>query len=129
MTLVENGVQLYLTVVDTPGFGDSVNNDKCWEPIQEFIDQQFDNYLNQGKLFLNFNNVRCYRALKILAIPYCISFLNSCTIKTVSEIVKNRKPLYCKPLLNIFGRKVGQKFLILCVKSEKSFFKARKKLC
>ena len=60
MTLVENGVQLYLTVVDTPGFGDSVNNDKCWEPIQEFIDQQFDNYLNQGKLFSNFNNVRCY---------------------------------------------------------------------
>merc|ERR1712131_523877 len=47
VTLVENGVQLYLTVVDTPGFGDSVNNDKCWEPIQEFIDLQFDNYLNQ----------------------------------------------------------------------------------
>ena len=49
LTLVENGVQLHLTVVDTPGFGDSVNNDKCWEPIQEFIDAQFDNYLNQGK--------------------------------------------------------------------------------
>ena len=49
MTLVENGVQLHLTVVDTPGFGDSVNNDKCWEPIQEFLDAQFDNYLNQGK--------------------------------------------------------------------------------
>jgi len=47
VTLVENGVQLHLTVVDTPGFGDSVNNDKCWEPIQEFIDSQFDNYLNQ----------------------------------------------------------------------------------
>jgi septin 7 len=45
--LKENGIQLNLTVIDTPGFGDSVNNDKCWEPIQEFIDLQFDNYLNQ----------------------------------------------------------------------------------
>jgi len=45
--LEENGVELRLTVVDTPGFGDSVNNDKCWEPIQEFIDSQFDQYLNQ----------------------------------------------------------------------------------
>ena len=48
--LEENGVELRLTVVDTPGFGDSVNNDKCWEPIQEFIDSQFDQYLNQGLL-------------------------------------------------------------------------------
>lgn len=24
-----------------------VNNDKCWEPIQSYIDQQYDNYLNQ----------------------------------------------------------------------------------
>jgi len=45
--LEENGVELRLTVVDTPGFGDSVNNDKCWEPIQNFIDSQFDQYLNQ----------------------------------------------------------------------------------
>ena len=44
----ENGVELRLTVVDTPGFGDSVNNDKCWEPIQKYIDSQFDDYLNQG---------------------------------------------------------------------------------
>jgi len=47
VSLKENGIQLNLTVIDTPGFGDSVNNDKCWEPIQEFIDLQFDNYLNQ----------------------------------------------------------------------------------
>ena len=46
----ENGVELRLTVVDTPGFGDSVNNDKCWEPIQKYIDSQFDDYLNQGNV-------------------------------------------------------------------------------
>jgi len=45
--LMESGVKLNLTIVDTPGFGDNVNNDKCWEPIQEYIDSQFELYLNQ----------------------------------------------------------------------------------
>lgn len=45
--LKEGGVQLNLTIVDTPGFGDNVNNDKCWEPIQEYIDSQFELFLNQ----------------------------------------------------------------------------------
>ena len=35
ITVRESGVQLNLSCVDTPGFGDSVNNDKCWEPIIE----------------------------------------------------------------------------------------------
>ena len=60
LSITENGIKLNLTVVDTPGFGDNVNalclafsddfkvnNDKCWEPIQSYIDQQYDNYLNQ----------------------------------------------------------------------------------
>jgi len=42
----ENGVRLRLTVVDTPGFGDFVNNDDSWRPIVENIDQRFDNYLD-----------------------------------------------------------------------------------
>lgn len=41
----ENGVRLRLTVVDTPGFGDFVNNDKSWNPIVENIEQRFDAYL------------------------------------------------------------------------------------
>ncbi|CAG5080004.1 Oidioi.mRNA.OKI2018_I69.PAR.g9443.t3.cds [Oikopleura dioica] len=47
LSLTENGIKLNLTVVDTPGFGDNVNNDKCWEPIQSYIDYQYENYLNQ----------------------------------------------------------------------------------
>ena len=43
----EQGVRLKLTVTDTPGFGDQVNNDKCWEPIAEFVNEQFDRYLNE----------------------------------------------------------------------------------
>jgi septin 7 len=43
----ENGVRLKLTVVDTPGFGDFVNNEECWKPILENIEARYDAYLEQ----------------------------------------------------------------------------------
>lgn len=43
----ENGVRLRLTVVDTPGFGDFVDNDESWKPILENIEARFDEYLEQ----------------------------------------------------------------------------------
>ncbi|KAE9416433.1 hypothetical protein Angca_009125 [Angiostrongylus cantonensis] len=39
--LVENTVKLNLTLVDTPGFGDAVNNTRCWEPIINYVDGKF----------------------------------------------------------------------------------------
>ncbi|KAL3068577.1 hypothetical protein niasHT_030868 [Heterodera trifolii] len=47
MRLVENDVRLELTVVDTPGFGDQVNNANCWEPIIKYIDDRFAEYLTE----------------------------------------------------------------------------------
>ncbi|XP_076470690.1 septin-7-like isoform X2 [Babylonia areolata] len=44
--LKENGVQLKLTVVDTPGFGDAVDNSNCWQPITDYIDCKYEEYLN-----------------------------------------------------------------------------------
>lgn len=41
----ENFVRLHLTVIDTPGFGDFVNNTDSWKPIIDDIDQRFDAYL------------------------------------------------------------------------------------
>ncbi|EJU01009.1 septin AspB [Dacryopinax primogenitus] len=43
----ESDVRLRLTVVDTPGFGDFVNNDSSWKPILDSIEQRFDAYLDQ----------------------------------------------------------------------------------
>ena len=43
----EEGVKLKLTLTDTPGFGDQVNNSKCWEPILEFVNDQYEHYLNE----------------------------------------------------------------------------------
>jgi len=45
----ENGVRLRLTVVDTPGFGDFVNNHDSWKPIVDDIDSRFDAYLEQER--------------------------------------------------------------------------------
>jgi len=44
--LVENDVHLALTVVDTPGFGDAVNNADCWSPVINYVERQFDKYLD-----------------------------------------------------------------------------------
>nr|GAT52490.1 predicted protein [Mycena chlorophos] len=43
----ENGVKLRLTIVDTPGFGDFVNNSECWDPILQTIEDRYDAYLKQ----------------------------------------------------------------------------------
>ncbi|KAJ1856803.1 Cell division control protein 3 [Coemansia sp. RSA 2703] len=45
--IVENNVKLRLSVVDTPGFGDSINNEQAWQPILENIESRFDAYLAQ----------------------------------------------------------------------------------
>ncbi|XP_013782898.1 septin-7-like [Limulus polyphemus] len=44
--LKENGVNLTLTVVDTPGFGDAVDNSNCWQPVTNYIESKYEEYLN-----------------------------------------------------------------------------------
>ncbi|CAN9505355.1 unnamed protein product [Ophioblennius macclurei] len=43
----EKGVKMKLTVVDTPGFGDQINNENCWEPIVEYVNEQNEKYLRE----------------------------------------------------------------------------------
>lgn len=43
--LSEKGVNLRLAIVDTPGFGESVDNSNCWQPIVEYIDSKYEEYL------------------------------------------------------------------------------------
>ena len=37
VVIVEGGVRLKLNIVDTPGYGDQVNNEGCWEPIVRYV--------------------------------------------------------------------------------------------
>ncbi|XP_046658090.1 septin homolog spn2-like [Daphnia pulicaria] len=41
----ENGIRLDLTVTDTPGYGDRIDNTNCWEPALEYINEQYEKYL------------------------------------------------------------------------------------
>ncbi|XP_014648962.1 PREDICTED: septin-12 isoform X2 [Ceratotherium simum simum] len=47
VVIEEKGVKLKLTVTDTPGFGDQINNDKCWDPILGYINEQYERYLQE----------------------------------------------------------------------------------
>uniref|UniRef100_A0AC35U294 Septin n=1 Tax=Rhabditophanes sp. KR3021 TaxID=114890 RepID=A0AC35U294_9BILA len=49
--LTENKVKVKLTLVDTPGFGSSVNNTDCWKGIVEYVDSKYGHYLaEQNKI-------------------------------------------------------------------------------
>ncbi|EJD38156.1 septin [Auricularia subglabra TFB-10046 SS5] len=45
--LEEKAFKVKLTVIDTPGFGDYVNNRDSWAPIIDFIDDQHETYMRQ----------------------------------------------------------------------------------
>lgn len=45
--LEEKNFKLNLNVIDTPGFGDNVDNKNSWVPIIEFIDDQHHSYMKQ----------------------------------------------------------------------------------
>lgn len=61
--LKENGVNLSLTVVDTPGFGDAVDNSNCWVPIIDFVEAKYEEYLTAEsrvqRKALSDNRVHC----------------------------------------------------------------------
>lgn len=45
--LEEGGVKMKLTIIDTPGFGDQINNENCWEPIFKYINEQYEKFLKE----------------------------------------------------------------------------------
>lgn len=40
--LDEDSVRLHLNIIDTPGFGDNLNNELCFAEIENYLKQQFD---------------------------------------------------------------------------------------
>lgn len=45
--LEEKNFKMRVNVIDTPGFGDNVNNTKAWQTLVDFIDDQHDSYMRQ----------------------------------------------------------------------------------
>ena len=63
MEIEERGVKVRLTVVDTPGYGDSINTTDCYKSILNYIDTQFERYLNDesglNRRNISDNRVHC----------------------------------------------------------------------
>jgi len=57
LEIEEKGVKLRLTIVDTPGFNDSLNGHESWKPITEYIEKQFDQYF-KDESGLNRRNIK-----------------------------------------------------------------------
>ncbi|CCC71215.1 hypothetical protein NCAS_0G03280 [Naumovozyma castellii] len=45
--LIEDRVNLNVNIIDTPGFGDQINNERVWEPIVKYIKEQHSQYLRK----------------------------------------------------------------------------------
>ncbi|KAK3084955.1 hypothetical protein FSP39_022047 [Pinctada imbricata] len=57
LEIEERGVKVRLSVVDTPGYNDSVNGDENWRPIVDYVDRQFDQYY-QAESGVNRKNIQ-----------------------------------------------------------------------
>lgn len=90
-TLIENNVKLNLNVIDTPGFGDQINSDRCWEPLVKHIKDQYSQYLRreltaQREKYINDTRVHC---ILYFISPHCHELrpLDIQTMKKLSEIL------------------------------------------
>jgi len=65
--LNESKVRLKLTIVDSIGFGDQMNKENSFLPIVEYIDQQFENYLQEelkvSRSLYNYHDTRIHACL------------------------------------------------------------------
>ena len=42
----KNQKTVYVNIsVDTPGFGDAVDNSSCWEPVLNYVESQYEAFL------------------------------------------------------------------------------------
>ena len=44
LDIIEKGIKLRVTIVDTPGFGDSLNTSGSFQVVENYIDEQFNQY-------------------------------------------------------------------------------------
>jgi len=97
--IVENGVRLRLNIVDTPGYGDQVNNEGCWDPIIKYIKDQHSAYLRKELTAMRDKHIQDTR------IHCCLFFINPTghalrpidviVMKKLSEVV-NVVPIIAK---------------------------------
>ncbi|WVQ76670.1 hypothetical protein IAR50_006344 [Cryptococcus sp. DSM 104548] len=81
--ITENGVKLRLNIIDTPGYGDNVNNEGCWDPIVKYIKDQHSAYLRKELTAMRDRHIPDTR------IHCCLFFINPTghTLKPIDIVV------------------------------------------
>ncbi|XP_002123354.2 septin-6 [Ciona intestinalis] len=86
--LQESNVRLKLTIVDSVGFGDQINKEESYKPVVEYINQQFENYLQEELKICR--SLFSYHDTRIHACLYFISptghGLKSLDLKTMKNL-------------------------------------------
>uniref|UniRef100_A0A8B9TVR9 Septin-type G domain-containing protein n=1 Tax=Anas platyrhynchos TaxID=8839 RepID=A0A8B9TVR9_ANAPL len=93
----EKGVKMKLTVTDTPGFGDQINNENCWDPIIKYINEQYERYLREEILITRKRKIPDTRVhgLRVLCTPHGLRPLDLEFMRRLSKIV-NVVPVIAK---------------------------------
>ncbi|NWI75315.1 SEP11 protein, partial [Dryoscopus gambensis] len=101
--LQESNVRLKLTIVDTVGFGDQINKDDSYKPIVEYIDAQFEAYLQEElkikRSLFNYHDTRIHACLYFIA-PTGHS-LKSLDLVTMKKLDSKSCMWRCHPVLQV----------------------------
>ncbi|NXS36636.1 SEP11 protein, partial [Pomatostomus ruficeps] len=101
--LQESNVRLKLTIVDTVGFGDQINKDDSYKPIVEYIDAQFEAYLQEElkikRSLFNYHDTRIHACLYFIA-PTGHS-LKSLDLVTMKKLDSKSRMWRCCPVLQV----------------------------
>ncbi|XP_058022671.1 septin-8 isoform X1 [Ahaetulla prasina] len=98
--LQESNVHLKLTIVDAVGFGDQINKDESYRPIVDYIDMQFENYLQEElkirRSLFNYHDTRIHVCLYFITpTGHSLKSLDLVTMKKLDSKV-NIIPIIAK---------------------------------
>ncbi|XP_047635081.1 septin-14 [Phacochoerus africanus] len=98
--LQESSVQLKLTVVKTVGYGDQINKESSYQPIVDYIDAQFESYLQEElkikRSFADYHDSRIHVCLYFISpTGHSLKSLDLLTMKNIDTKV-NIIPLIAK---------------------------------
>ncbi|XP_015993995.2 septin-14 [Rousettus aegyptiacus] len=98
--LQESNVQLKLTVVKTVGYGDQINKEASFQPIVDYIDAQFESYLQEElkikRSFVDYHDSRIHVCLYFISpTGHSLKSLDLLTMKNIDNKV-NIIPLIAK---------------------------------
>ncbi|XP_071067566.1 septin-14 [Dasypus novemcinctus] len=98
--LLESNVQLKLTIVKTMGYGDQINKEASYQPIVDYIDAQFEAYLQEElkikRSFSEYHDSRIHVCLYFISpTGHSLKSLDLLTMKSIHNKV-NIIPLIAK---------------------------------